>query len=100
MRYGPESTLSIGYYHTGRFTDAVEAAVRSIQSNSKFVHAYATLAASYVQLDRLNEAKTAVSRLLEIEPSFRATAFKAAPVGPPDKMDSLISDLISAGLPE
>ena len=100
MRYGPECTLSFCYYHTGRFADAIEAAVRSIQSNSKFVHAYSMLAASYVQLDRMNEAETAVRRLLEIEPSFRATGFRNAPVGPPDKMDSLISDLISAGLPE
>ncbi|MCZ6860504.1 MAG: tetratricopeptide repeat protein, partial [Alphaproteobacteria bacterium] len=34
MRYGPECTLSFCYYHTGRFADAIEAAVRSIQSNS------------------------------------------------------------------
>jgi TolB-like protein/Tfp pilus assembly protein PilF len=100
MRYGPECLLSFGYYHTGRFAEAVEAAVRSVQSNSKFVHALAMLAASFVQLDRTNEAETAIRRLLEIAPNFRASVFRVAPVGPPDNMDSLVADLISAGLPE
>jgi TolB-like protein/Tfp pilus assembly protein PilF len=100
MRYGPESVLSICYYNSARFAEAIDAAVRSLQSNSKFVHALAVLAASYVQLDRMKEAETAANRLLEIAPDFRASAFRVAPVGPPDKMDSLVSDLISAGLPE
>jgi tetratricopeptide (TPR) repeat protein len=100
MRYGPECLLSFGCYHTGSFVEAAEAAMRSIQSNSKFVHALAMLAASNVQLGRMNEAENAAKRLIEIAPDFRASAFRVAPVGPPDKMDLLVADLISAGLPE
>ncbi|NKB49876.1 MAG: tetratricopeptide repeat protein [Alphaproteobacteria bacterium] len=100
MRFGPEGTLCIIHYCTDNYTEAVEAAERSLQSNSKFAPAHAILAAIYVRLGRLAEAEEVAQSLLKYEPQFRAGAYELAPLGLPERMEALTSDLITAGLPE
>jgi len=100
MRYGPEGVLAISHLALDHYNEAVEAARRSIQSNPGFIHAYAILAAGSVHLGRLGDAQDAIRRALVMEPKFRANAYKSAPLGPPDRMETLIRDLRDAGLPE
>jgi tetratricopeptide (TPR) repeat protein len=100
MRYGPEGVLAICYLNLGRNCDAVDAAQRAISSNPAFIHAYAVLAAASLRLGRRADAKNAVRRALTVEPKFQASAYKFAPVGPPDRMEMLMQDLREVGLPE
>jgi len=100
MRYGPEGVLAGSYLYLEHYNEAMEAALRAIQSNPGFIHAYAWLASACLRLGRLADARDAIRRALLVEPKFRADAYKSAPVGPPDRMDLLIQDLRDAGLPE
>jgi len=100
MRYGPEGVLAGSYLYLGHFSEAIEAALRSIQSNPGFIHAYAWLASAYLRVGRHADARDVIRRALVVEPKFRAGAYKSAPVGPQDRMDLLMQDLREAGLPE
>jgi tetratricopeptide (TPR) repeat protein len=100
MRYGPEGVLAGSYLYVEHYREAKEAALRAIQSNPGFIHAYAWLASACLRLGRLADSRDAIRRALVVEPKFRAGAYKSAPVGPPDRMDLLIQDLRDAGLPE
>jgi tetratricopeptide (TPR) repeat protein len=100
MRYGPEGVLAISHLNLGHYTEAIEAAQRAIQSNPGFIHAYAVLASACQCVGRWEDAKEAVRRALALEPKFRASAYKSAPIGPADRMEALMKDLREAGLPD
>jgi TolB-like protein/Tfp pilus assembly protein PilF len=100
MRYGPEGVLAISYFNLGRYDAATDAARRAIQSNPGFIHGYAVLAAGCLRLGRREQAQDTIRHALNVEPKFRASAYKSAPVGPPDRMESFMEALRECGLPE
>ena len=58
------------------------------------------LAASYVRLGRVPEAKDVVRRLLEIRPRFRIESVRNIALGRARRVEAILSALREAGLPE
>jgi predicted Zn-dependent protease len=79
MRYGPEIVISIVHFANGRYSEAIEAAKRSVQSSPGFGPGHAMLAASYMRADKKAEAQEALRHLREIQPQYRRGALTVAP---------------------
>jgi len=62
--YYSHHALSIAFFLTGRYEEAANAARRAIQSGPNFSISHCFLAAPLAKLGRLEEAKTAASRVL------------------------------------
>ena len=97
MRYGPETVISIVHFINGRFSEAIEAAKRCIQSSPNFGSGHALLAASYMRAGQPVEARDALRRLREIQPHFRLRSVRE-PYG--DVAEDVVDALREAGLPE
>jgi len=91
---GVASTLII----MGRDDEAVESSRRALALNARFTSAYRCLAAAFGHLNREAEAKEAATALLEIEPSFRISAW--ANYGGQWQGERFLEGLRLAGLPE
>jgi adenylate cyclase len=100
MLFRAEMALTVAYYYSGCFAEAAEAAIRAIRSNPQFTPAHAFLAASCHQLGRIADAKMAVKRLLEVEPSFRVKVLQRRAFGAAADMERLFAALRAAGLPD
>ncbi|MER9202623.1 hypothetical protein NKH74_26070 [Mesorhizobium sp. M0933] len=96
------SYLALAWVHlfTGRYDDAVNYSTLAIQVAPGFSVLYASLVAAYVNLDRLDAARAAASRLLEVAPGWTNSAFVRMSVVRPELMEMLASALRKAGLPE
>ncbi|WP_108661048.1 winged helix-turn-helix domain-containing tetratricopeptide repeat protein [Acuticoccus kandeliae] len=84
----------------GRYAEACHAAYKSVQANPAHSITYVQLTAALVKLGRLDEAKTAAARVLELHPTFR---FKRQFEGvncAPALAETLGEALRTAGLPE
>jgi TolB-like protein len=91
--------LSIAYFLTGRYEEAVTAARRAIRSGPDFSISHCFLAAPLVKLGRLKEANASASRVLALQPSFRSMGFCAALALPAALADPLQDAWREAGLP-
>ena len=107
LRLSPFDPLSYLAYHSialahflrGRFEEAVGAARKAIEFNPAFSINHFTLAAPLAKLGRLDEAKTAVARVLAAQPSFRLSRQLAA-VDCESKLAAALADALrEAGLP-
>ena len=100
LNFGPQIVLSIANFHNGRFAEAAAEAQRTIQCNAKFPQGYVVLAASYVCLDRLADAKDVIRRLLETLPVYRMATLRLALLGGADRAEAIYAAVRQAGLPE
>jgi adenylate cyclase len=98
MLFRAEMALTVAYYYSGRFAEAGEAAMRAIRSNPQFTPAHAYLVASCHQLGHIADARTAVERLLEVEPSFRGNVLRRRAFGAAADMEGFFAALSAAGL--
>jgi TolB-like protein/Tfp pilus assembly protein PilF len=64
-------SLTLGHFHCGRYEAAANASHKAVQSNPAHSISYMLLAASLAKLGRLEEAKAAAARVLELQPAFR-----------------------------
>ena len=91
---------AMSHFLRGRYDEACRAAYRSVQSNPAHSITYVQLAAALAKLGRLEEARAAAARVLELHPEFRYnrqfTGVKCAP----ELAASLGEALRAAGLPE
>jgi TolB-like protein len=62
---------ALGHFHLGRYDNAARAAYKSVHANPAHSITYVQLAAALVGLGRLEEAKAAASKVLELHPTFR-----------------------------
>ena len=92
--------FSFAKFHRGRYEEAVADARKSIQSGPSFSIPYASLAASLAKLGRLQEAKAAAARLLELQPGFHYSRFFTSVNCEPTLAAALSEALHAAGLPE
>jgi tetratricopeptide (TPR) repeat protein len=84
----------------GRHEEACHAAYKSVQANPAHSITYVQLAAALAKLGRLQEAKAAAERVLELHPTFRySRQFKAVNCAPA-LAQTLGDALRAAGLPE
>lgn len=91
---------ALGYFHLGRYQDAVAAAYKSNQANPAHSITYVQLAAALAKLGRLTEAKAAASRVLQLHPTFRYSRQFAGVDCAPALAASMAEALNVAGLPE
>ena len=89
--------LGLAYYEVGQYDEAL-ATLK--QNNKPLFSTHSTLAAVYVQLGRLAEARAEVSKLLEKNPYFTLKSVNHRPYKDEKRRKRLINDLRTAGVPE
>lgn len=80
--------------------DAAKAAYHAVQANPAHSINYVILIGPLVALDRLDEARAAAARVLELQPTFRFSAQFAGVDCAPELASKLGDALRKAGLPE
>jgi adenylate cyclase len=99
--YLPYVGLAYAHFAAGRFEETVAAASLATQSNPRFTVPQILHTAALANLDRSEDAKTAVQRLLELQPGLTvATAILSARYVNPENIAALENGLRRAGLPE
>jgi adenylate cyclase len=97
----PYVGLAYAHFAAGRFEETVAAASLATQSNPGFSVPQILHAAALGSLDRSEDAKAAVQRLLELQPGITvATAILSARYVDPKNVAALAIALRQAGLPE
>ncbi len=91
---------ALGHFHRGRYAEALSAAYRSNRANPAHSITWVQLAASLAVLGRLDEAKAAAARVLELQPTFRISSQLAGVDCAPALAAKLGEALRAAGLPE
>ncbi|TPI44888.1 tetratricopeptide repeat protein [Mesorhizobium sp. B2-9-1] len=84
----------------GRYEEACRAAYKSVQANPAHSITYVQLAAALAKLGRLDEARAAAARVIELQPGFRYSRQFAGVNCAPALAQALGSALRAAGLPE
>lgn len=84
----------------GRYEEACRAAYKSVQANPAHSITYVQLTAALAKLGRLDEARAAAARVLELQPAFRYGRQFAGVNCAPALAEALGGALRSAGLPE
>jgi adenylate cyclase len=98
-RYLFLGVLALAHLGAGRHAEAEAAARRSVQEHPKSIPAHRTLAVALVRLNRIDEARAAVARLLEINPSARISNM-LNPIRNRAFVEEFRAALRLAGLPE
>jgi tetratricopeptide (TPR) repeat protein len=93
LSYLAYDSIAIGHFQRGRYEVAVNAARKAIQFNPGFSTNFVFLAAPLAKLAGLDEARTAVARVLELQPSFSISKqFKS--VGCEPELTTLFTDAL------
>ena len=96
-----EFLFGIAHHALGNLEQAVAYLKRSIDGNSRFHPAWRHLAAAYAELGKIEEAKSAATTLIDLQPSFSVNAFiKDWPVNDATFVGRMRSGLILAGIDE
>ena len=91
---------AMGHFHRARYDEAARAAYRSVQANPAHSITYVQLAAALAKLGRLEEARAAAARVLELHPTFRYSRQFSGVACAPALAASMSDALHAAGLPE
>jgi tetratricopeptide (TPR) repeat protein len=78
MSYAPWLSITLGHFQRGEYEAAAEAARKVFQANPYWSSAHFLLAATHAKLGRLDAAKSAAERVLELEPGFTISGLCAA----------------------
>jgi tetratricopeptide (TPR) repeat protein len=89
--------LGFAYYELGQYKEAL-ATLK--QDNKPWFKTHRTLAAVYVRLGRLAEARAEVSKMFEKNPHYTLKSENYEPYKDETRRQLLISDLLKAGVPE
>jgi tetratricopeptide (TPR) repeat protein len=71
--FGAFHALTLGHFRGARYQLAANAAYEGIRCNPAHSISYMLLAAALAKLGRLDEARAAAARVLELQPAFRYT---------------------------
>jgi adenylate cyclase len=97
----PYVGLAYAHFAAGRFEETVAAASLATQANPRFSVPQILHAAALGSLERSEDAKTVVQRLIELQPGITvATAILSARYVNPKNISALENGLCQAGLPE
>jgi tetratricopeptide (TPR) repeat protein len=99
MSYAPLYSITIGHFQQGNHQAAAEAAHKTFQANPYWSSAHLLLAATHAKLGRLDAAKAAARRVLELHPGFTISGTRAAVDMHPSIAAPLSEPLSLAGLP-
>jgi TolB-like protein/class 3 adenylate cyclase/Flp pilus assembly protein TadD len=89
--------LGYAYYEVGRYEEAL-ATLK--QDNNPFFTVHRTLAAVYVRLGRLEEARAEVLKIFEKNPHYTLKSENHRPYKDETRRERLVNDLRKAGVPE
>jgi adenylate cyclase len=94
--------VGVGSAHfvAGRYAQAAESIARGIRERPSLVWPYRTYASALAMAGRLDEARAAVSRLLQAMPGVTVAAVQSAVKVSPEVMSRFAEGLRRAGLPE
>jgi TolB-like protein/Tfp pilus assembly protein PilF len=96
-----EAGTAIAHFFAGRFESAASWAQRSVQSLPSFLMANAISAASHARAGRLDEARDAMARVRELDPSLRLSNLRDwLPIQRPQDFASFAEGLRLAGMPD
>ncbi len=85
----------------GRKEDAAETYLKTIDLNPKNANTHARLAALYVDLGRIDEAKVSAQETLRLKPKFSVSRYQTSyPLNDPKRVAWYKDLLLRAGLPE
>ena len=99
MNYASWFSIALGRLARGEYQAAAEAAQKTFQANPYWSYAHFMLAATHARLGRLDAAKSAAARVLELQPSFTISGTCASFDIHPLVAVPLSEALIAAGLP-
>jgi adenylate cyclase len=94
--------MALAHFAAGRYEKAIEWADRSLAAQPGYRTGLMVKVVSSAQLGCIDEARDALSRLLELEPGLTIARWKAPPVPPfpPELFARFVDGLRKAGLPE
>ena len=93
--------LALAHFAAGRYEEAIQWIDRTLGEEPRHRPAMRTKAACCAYLDRTEEARDWVSRVLEFEPGLTIARFKASATHfPPEILGVYLEGLRKAGLPE
>jgi tetratricopeptide (TPR) repeat protein len=78
MSYAPWLSIGLGRFQRGEYETAAEAARKVFQANPYWSVAHVVLAATQAKLGRLDAAKSAAERVLELQPGYSISGFCAS----------------------
>jgi adenylate cyclase len=99
LSYAPWHSITLAHFQRGEYERAAEAARKVFQANPYWSFAHMLLAATQAKLGRLDAAKTAAARVLELQPGYTISGFCAALDIHPSLAVPLSEALSAAGLP-
>jgi TolB-like protein len=99
MSYAPWLSIAFGRFARGEYEAAADAAQKVFQANPYWSTAHFMLAATHVKLGRLDAAKSAALRVLELQPGFSTSKTCASFDIHPSIAMPLSEALSLAGLP-
>jgi len=100
MSFGTLLAICLGHLARGEDEAAAKAAHRTFQANPYWSSAHFLLAATHARLGRLDAARSAAARVLELQPGFSISGTCAAFDIHPSIAEPLTEALRLAGLPE
>ena len=92
--------LMLGHFQRGRYEEAAGAAYKAVQSNPAHSISYMLLAAALAKMGRIEQAKAAAARVLQLQPSFRFRRHFSGVNCAPELAVALSEPLQNAGLPQ
>jgi adenylate cyclase len=99
MSFIPWFSITLGHFQRGEYEAAAEAAQKVFQANPYWSLAHVLLAAMHVKLGRLDAAKSAATRALELDPGYTISGHHAKHDIHPSLAEPLGEALREAGLP-
>jgi TolB-like protein len=91
---------AMGHFRLGRYDQAARAAYKSVHANPAHSITYVQLAAALTKLGRMEEAKAAATKVLELHPTFRYSRQFAGVDCAPALAAVMAEALRTVGLPE
>ena len=98
--FAAHGSVMLGHFQHGRYEEAAMAAYKAVQSNPGHSINHVLLAASLAKLDKIDAAKAAAARVLELHPTFRYSRQFSGVDCAPALAASLGEALRVAALPE
>lgn len=95
------TTAAMAHLMCSRPTEACDMATKSARMYADWDTTYRVLASALVQLDRMEEARSSIAKLLDLYPTVTVSRLRSLwPIRNPETLNMILDGLRIAGLPE